>query len=91
MRYISEALDQYSGICKEDLHDCASKLSKSFESAIIDVLLFSTGSYQERSTSLGFEVHGAAGHLDHADLSRSRDDNQKYCGTGTVDNCKSLP
>lgn len=39
MRYISEALDQYTGICKEDLHDCASKLSKSFESVIIEVLL----------------------------------------------------
>jgi len=39
MRYISEALDQYSGICKEALHDCASKLSKSFESVIIEVLL----------------------------------------------------
>ena len=39
MRYISEALDQYTGICKETLHDCASKLSKSFESVIIEVLL----------------------------------------------------
>jgi len=39
MRYISEALDQYTGICKEALHDCASKLSKSFESVIIEVLL----------------------------------------------------
>ena len=35
MRNISEALDQYTGICKEALHDCASKLSKSFESVII--------------------------------------------------------
>ena len=39
MRYISEALDQYTGICKEALHDCASKLSKSFEKVIIVVLL----------------------------------------------------
>ncbi len=39
MRYISEALDQYTGICKEALQDCASKLSKSFESVIIEVLL----------------------------------------------------
>ena len=39
MRYISEALDQYTGICKEALHDCASKLSKSFVSVIIEVLL----------------------------------------------------
>jgi hypothetical protein len=39
MRYISVALDQYTGICKEALQDCASKLSKSYESAIIEVLL----------------------------------------------------
>ena len=39
MRYISEALDQYTGICKEALQDCSSKLSKSFESVIIEVLL----------------------------------------------------
>ena len=39
MRCISEALDQYTGISKEALHDCASKLSKSFESVIIEVLL----------------------------------------------------
>ncbi len=39
MRYISEALDQYTGICKEALQDCASKLSKSFLSVIIEVLL----------------------------------------------------
>ena len=39
MRYISEALDQNTGICKEALQDCASKLSKSFESVIIEVLL----------------------------------------------------
>ena len=39
MKNISEALDQYTGICKEALQDCASKLSKSFESVIIEVLL----------------------------------------------------
>ena len=39
MRYISETLDQFTGICKEALHDCAAKLSKSFESFFIEVLL----------------------------------------------------
>ena len=39
MKNISQALDQYTGICKEALQDCASKLSKSFESVIIEVLL----------------------------------------------------
>lgn len=39
MKNISQALDQYTVICKEALHDCASKLSKSFESVIIEVLL----------------------------------------------------
>ena len=39
MRRFSEALDQYTGICSEALQDCAVKLSKSFESVIIEVLL----------------------------------------------------
>ena len=39
MKNISQALDQYTGICKEALQVCASKLSKSFESVIIEVLL----------------------------------------------------
>ena len=39
MRNISQALDQYTGICREALQDCASKLSKSFEKVIIEVLL----------------------------------------------------
>ena len=39
MRKISEALDQYTGICKEAIVDSAAKLSKSFEKVIIEVLL----------------------------------------------------
>ena len=39
MRNISQAFDQYTGICREALQDCASKLSKSFEKVIIEVLL----------------------------------------------------
>ena len=39
MRNISQALDQYAGICREALQDYASKLSKSFEKVIIEVLL----------------------------------------------------
>ena len=39
MKKISEALDQYTGICKETIVDSAAKLSKSFEKIIIEVLL----------------------------------------------------
>ena len=39
MTKISEALDQYTGICKEDMMTSAAKLSKSFEKVIIEVLL----------------------------------------------------
>ena len=39
MKEISEALDQYTGICKEAIVDSAAKLSKSFEKVIIEVLL----------------------------------------------------
>ena len=39
MNKISEALDQYTGICKEAIVDSAAKLSKSFEKVIIEVLL----------------------------------------------------
>ena len=39
MNRISEALDQYTGICKEAIVDSAAKLSKSFEKVIIEVLL----------------------------------------------------
>ena len=39
MTKISEALDQYTGICKEAIVDSAAKLSKSFEKVIIEVLL----------------------------------------------------
>ena len=39
MKKISEALDQYTGICKEAIVDSAAKLSKSFEKVIIEVLL----------------------------------------------------
>ena len=39
MKEISEALDQYTGICKEAIMDSAAKLSKSFEKVIIEVLL----------------------------------------------------
>ena len=39
MKKISEALDQYTGICKEAILDSAAKLSKSFEKVIIEILL----------------------------------------------------
>ena len=39
MKKISEALDQYTGICKEVIVDSAAKLSKSFEKVIIEILL----------------------------------------------------
>ena len=39
MTKISEALDQYTGICKEAMMTFAAKLSKSFEKVIIEVLL----------------------------------------------------
>ena len=39
MKEISEALDQYTGICKEAIIDSAAKLSKSFEKVIIEVIL----------------------------------------------------
>ena len=39
MTKISEALDQYTGICKEAMMTSAAKLSKSFEKVIIEVLL----------------------------------------------------
>ena len=39
MKKILEALDQYTGICKEAIMDSAAKLSKSFEKVIIEVLL----------------------------------------------------
>ena len=39
MKKISEALDQYTGICKEAIMDSAAKLSKSFEKIIIEILL----------------------------------------------------
>ena len=39
MKKISEALDQYTDICKEAIQDSAAKLSKSFEKVIIEVLL----------------------------------------------------
>ena len=39
MTKISEALDQYTGICKEAIVDSAAKLSKSFEKVIIEILL----------------------------------------------------
>ena len=39
MNKLSEALDQYTGICKEAIVDSAAKLSKSFEKIIIEVLL----------------------------------------------------
>jgi hypothetical protein len=39
MRKITEALDQYTGICKEAIVDSATKLSKSFEKVIIEILL----------------------------------------------------
>ena len=39
MKKISEALDQYTGICKEAIVTSAAKLSKSFEKVIIEVLL----------------------------------------------------
>ena len=38
MTKISEALDQYTGICKEAMMTYAAKLSKSFEKVIIEVL-----------------------------------------------------
>ena len=39
MTKISEALDQYTGICKEAIVDSAAKLSKSFEKIVIEILL----------------------------------------------------
>ena len=39
MNKISEALDQYTGICKEAIMDSGTKLSKSFEKVIIEILL----------------------------------------------------
>ena len=39
MTKISEALDQYTGICKEAMMTSVAKLSKSFEKVIIEVLL----------------------------------------------------
>ena len=39
MTKITEALDQYVGICKEAISDSGAKLSKSFEKIIIEVLL----------------------------------------------------
>ena len=39
MTKISEALDQYTGICKEAMMTSAAKLSKSIEKVIIEVLL----------------------------------------------------
>lgn len=39
MTKISEALDQYTGICKEAMMISAAKLSKSFEKVIIEVIL----------------------------------------------------
>jgi len=39
MNKISEALDQYTGICKEAIMDSGAKLSKSFEKVIIEILL----------------------------------------------------
>ena len=39
MKKISEALDQYTGICKEAILTSAVKLSKRFEKVIIEVLL----------------------------------------------------
>lgn len=39
MTKISEALDQYTGICKEAMMTSAAKLSKSFEKVIIEILL----------------------------------------------------
>ena len=39
MTKISEAFDQYTGICKEAIMTSAAKLSKSFEKVIIEVLL----------------------------------------------------
>ena len=39
MTKISEALDQYTGICKEAMMISAAKLIKSFEKVIIEVLL----------------------------------------------------
>lgn len=39
MKKITEALDQYTGICKEAIVDSATKLSKSFEKVIIEILL----------------------------------------------------
>ena len=39
MTKITEALDQYVGICKEAVSDSGAKLSKSFEKVIIEVLL----------------------------------------------------
>jgi len=38
MNRISEALDQYTGICKEAIVGSAAKLSKSFEKVIIEIV-----------------------------------------------------
>lgn len=43
MTKISEALDQYTGICKEAMMTSSAKLSKSFEKDIIEVLLLYSG------------------------------------------------
>ena len=43
MTKISEALDQYTGICKEAMMTSAAKLSKSIEKVIIEVLLLYSG------------------------------------------------
>ena len=39
MTKIPEALDQYTGICKEAMMTSAAKFSKSFEKIIIEVLI----------------------------------------------------
>ena len=43
MTKISEAVDQYTGICKEAMMTSAAKLSKSIEKVIIEVLLLYSG------------------------------------------------
>ena len=48
MNKISEALDQYTGICKETIVDSAAKLSKSFEKIIIEVLLLYMGGVNQQ-------------------------------------------
>ena len=59
MKDISQALDQYTGICKEVLQDCASKLSKKFESVIIEVLLL----YMVITGKINFTQMGRYGRL----------------------------